>query len=1476
MKSARHHALAAILILILSFCGGSSLRASSVSFDGVGDLDASFVHAKTAAMAVTHVPGSGVGGSGALRLQGVSNNDAGFAAVYSPATFDATGSTNVWTTSLAFDTRSLAGDPAPFLSKEKEKLKVAVGFSGTNNLQDPRKFFDKKNTNSSTSFRAQLVMESEVSVEHDTGKQLRFRSRIKSFPAWDQEQNLNFPEFTVPFPGPYDAYASWYRMDFTVEFLGGDQLRLTGKVFDLGLDGGAVPVLVSENGIVVTNAAFAGYTTVYAAMFAEVEKKASRWKTFHIDNFTVDTAAVLPSSPVALAASNVLATAAVANWEAPGSGAGFSGYVVELTTAADNFAPNTFLDANGNPGNASGIEVNNASAVSQVLGGLSEGTEYVYRVRSRNRAGVSAPSGVISFTTQQTYVNAPPTLNPIANIGPLWPNSPPVTVPLSGITAGLGDTGQSLTVTATSSDALIVGNPSVAYSSPDETGTLTLVPAGGVGSATITVVVDDGESVNNTITRTFTVTTRIPPPLIDFEDEASVTEEFLLPNSQNASLSFDPEGGTGDPPTGGLHYQGAGTNDNGMVFLRQQPYFMNPLPSLMRNSILINGRELAQDPAGTNKHQAEVEIGFRNQVTPFDSKAKDFFSKGDANNRAATVRLQFRHEPAKGSVHEVRARLRNYIGTSTSGQSPEIGVAGDVALFQDWLRVTLDVVPLSLAEMLLVYRVEHLGPDGTDTPQLVFADSLTVTNPGFLTAPKVYAGFVLSTEKNMPGRGLSIDRHRVEVLYTAPDAPIALPATNVTSTNALLRWQRGEDGAVPFSYVVELSTDPTFPSGSFIAADGSTGQASGFALANPNAQAQQVTGLLPGTTYYYRVRGANGIGESENSEVIAFTTLAAGVNAPPTLAPIADLFLIEDAGPQTVLLKGISDGGELNQTVTISATTDDPALIQNLTVDYNSPLTTGNLLFTPAANVTGSASITVTANDGAGNNNTTTRTFTVSIIRVDELIPFDTASQLEDLTVAAAASQFVHLNTGGVGQAPGQVAFTRDASNSDKAAMALRPYAYDARAAGYWITSVFVKATEIGTLVSGKDKMDVRLGFVATDQPADNLKDTFHKVQTGLGVKFKLEHEPGKADKQWLIEAEAYSSAPAAGGGFNESKGSKRTGSDPGGFENWLKLVTQVIRKSATQYEITYAIEDWGPDGQAKVATLLSGPAFTATNASFAKDPTIFAGFLIEAEKSQQGTVFLDNHEVIANTKAPDAPQLQPAFDVSSSGFTVAWNPAVIGRAITGFVVQLVQDVRDFLTGLFLGTDGSQQSAGVVVNDPNQQNLEFQGLNPGTEYHWRVIAYNDEDSSLPLEYRTTRTDALSYQAWRELHFDPEDLFDDEISGPNADPNGNGMNNLLEFALGGNPIEPGGPLVEHALDENGRLTITFRRRAGSVELIYDVQVSSDLREPWQSLTGGPVAISEVDADGMETVTFRDTGSANPNDPRFMRVRVELIE
>jgi len=112
----------------------------------------------------------------------------------------------------------------------------------------------------------------------------------------------------------------------------------------------------------------------------------------------------------------------------------------------------------------------------------------------------------------------------------------------------------------------------------------------------------------------------------------------------------------------------------------------------------------------------------------------------------------------------------------------------------------------------------------------------------------------------------------------------------------------------------------------------------------------------------------------------SFTFTVRPVNDVPTLDPIATLLINENAGPQTIPLTGIGSGA-LNeiQVIALTAISTNTELVANVSVDYNSPASTGSLTFLPIPNTNGTASITVTVNDGQTTNNLATGTLTVIV-----------------------------------------------------------------------------------------------------------------------------------------------------------------------------------------------------------------------------------------------------------------------------------------------------------------------------------------------------------------------------------------------------------------------------------------------------------------------------------------------------------------
>ncbi|HWW01934.1 MAG TPA: fibronectin type III domain-containing protein [Candidatus Acidoferrum sp.] len=142
-----------------------------------------------------------------------------------------------------------------------------------------------------------------------------------------------------------------------------------------------------------------------------------------------------------------------------------------------------------------------------------------------------------------------------------------------------------------------------------------------------------------------------------------------------------------------------------------------------------------------------------------------------------------------------------------------------------------------------------------------------------------------------------------------------------------------------------------------------------------------VSNLVPGATYQFAATTYNLAGlESAYSTEISYTVPALPVNQPPTLSPIADVTINENAGTQTVNLTGITSGSSNEvQVLVISAFSSNPALVPNPTLNYTSPNTTGTLSFAPTTNSFGYVVMTVMLDDGGTISNTIIRTFGVTV-----------------------------------------------------------------------------------------------------------------------------------------------------------------------------------------------------------------------------------------------------------------------------------------------------------------------------------------------------------------------------------------------------------------------------------------------------------------------------------------------------------------
>jgi alpha-tubulin suppressor-like RCC1 family protein len=91
--------------------------------------------------------------------------------------------------------------------------------------------------------------------------------------------------------------------------------------------------------------------------------------------------------------------------------------------------------------------------------------------------------------------------------------------------------------------------------------------------------------------------------------------------------------------------------------------------------------------------------------------------------------------------------------------------------------------------------------------------------------------------------------------------------------------------------------------------------------------------------------------------------------------------------------------------------------------------------------------------------------------------------------------------------------------------------------------------------------------------------------------------------------------------------------------------------------------------------------------------------------------------------------------------------------------------------------------------------------------------------------------ATGLSAWRAAYFSSAELLDAQISGPNADPDGDGLSNLLEYALGLEPRTATSVATTSGLPEVAasatEWTYTYTRPSDRRDVTYAVEISTDL-------------------------------------------------
>ena len=586
--------------------------------------------------------------------------------------------------------------------------------------------------------------------------------------------------------------------------------------------------------------------------------------------------------------------------------------------------------------------------------------------------------------------NDAPTINTLPDVS-VPKNTVSIPLALAGISTGGNET-QDLRVTASSSNDLLLPNPSVNYSNGAASGLLTLEPiAGVVGFSIVTVTVEDAgidgslnSTADNGVTEiTFRLDVSEPPtlgatpatisipegsPLLNqslnvtaggsesqpLRLTVSNTNSALFPTPTNLGITY-----TTPNPTGTLNYQPVAQLSGSDVFhLTLEdggPDGLLGIPGalaadLSPTATLLTAADASIFPAVPANKLAIAMTRTDTTVTLINAAA--FPPTASPLN---TFKIQVDNElmTVTGVTGNTFTVVRGKDGTPVGPHN-----ANDVVVKPFKIQIENEIMRVTAVAGSNLSLVR--GVNGTSAAQHFTTN--VIVHPNAFDNLKITRdiGVTVTPVNDLPVLAMFIPN------------PFTVPEGSGQQIVSLSGISDGEGpGARQHLTVSAVSSNPTLTGP--ISVFYTDGDAIGTLRFTPDPS-------LAGTaTITVTVRDGgldNNLGTPETNDTFSrnLTVNVVPIGDLPTLAAISNRTLNEDAASQLVSLTGISDGDNNTQDLLMTTTTTDTNLISNLILNYNptnlqfttggTPPSTGSLTFTPGADRFGSATITVTVEDG--------------------------------------------------------------------------------------------------------------------------------------------------------------------------------------------------------------------------------------------------------------------------------------------------------------------------------------------------------------------------------------------------------------------------------------------------------------------------------------------------------------------------------
>jgi len=273
-----------------------------------------------------------------------------------------------------------------------------------------------------------------------------------------------------------------------------------------------------------------------------------------------------------------------------------------------------------------------------------------------------------------------------------------------------------------------------------------------------------------------------------------------------------------------------------------------------------------------------------------------------------------------------------------------------------------------------------------------------------------------------------------------------------------------------------------------------------------------------------------------------------------------------------------------------------------------------------------------------------------------------------------------------------------------------------------------------------------------------------------------------------------------------------------------------------------------------------TGGAQTLSHPAFTEDLALLVA--LDSPSATLPTINVEVEDAYASEHGPDS----GAFLVSRTPTEELDQPLVVRYSTAGTAVE--GDDYEALPGWVLIPRNSLSATVEITPLPD---AGFESDKTAT-----LVLEVDSEYNLGASAQSSITFSdRPFDAWLALNFSAAQRNNPKISGKLADPDKDGIDNLMEYALGLNPLQHDPDGMPHTSVADSDLFLTYTRVKDAVDVAYNVFVSSDLNV-WNT---GPSFIEEaevIDQGDTERVTVKALNPQSGKKNRFIHLQVSLTE